>query len=171
MLALPPRLSPPDDVHRISAAMFTISYTCAVVTPVISGVAVGFDGNSGAGLHSDRFLRRFAHRACANHGNTAPLACYPARIEGLPFRWLPFDLRRMIALLVTAHFFHREWTINVNEASSYHHDITAEAFLSRLAERGIEYVFANAGTDFAPIIEALSRNAATQIPALHHRAA
>jgi acetolactate synthase I/II/III large subunit len=35
--------------------------------------------------------------------------------------------------------------------------MTAESFLSRLAERGIEYVFANAGTDFAPIIEALSR--------------
>jgi len=36
-------------------------------------------------------------------------------------------------------------------------DMGAEAFLSRMAERGIEYVFANAGTDFAPIIEALSR--------------
>jgi acetolactate synthase-1/2/3 large subunit len=36
--------------------------------------------------------------------------------------------------------------------------MTAESFLTRLAERGIEYVFANAGTDFAPIIEALSRN-------------
>ena len=29
---------------------------------------------------------------------------------------------------------------------------------ARLGERGIEYVFANAGTDFAPIIEAVSRN-------------
>jgi len=36
--------------------------------------------------------------------------------------------------------------------------IAAEAYLGRLAERGIEYVFANAGTDFAPIIEALTRN-------------
>ncbi len=35
--------------------------------------------------------------------------------------------------------------------------ITAESFLARLADRGIEYVLANAGTDFAPIIEALSR--------------
>ena len=35
--------------------------------------------------------------------------------------------------------------------------MTAEAFLARLAERGVDYVFANAGTDFAPIIEALSR--------------
>jgi len=38
------------------------------------------------------------------------------------------------------------------------HDMSAESFLARLAERGIEYVFANAGTDFAPIIEALSRH-------------
>jgi acetolactate synthase-1/2/3 large subunit len=39
--------------------------------------------------------------------------------------------------------------------------ITAESFLTRLADRGVEYVLANAGTDFAPIIEALSRNPAT----------
>jgi acetolactate synthase-1/2/3 large subunit len=39
--------------------------------------------------------------------------------------------------------------------------ITAESFLSRLADRGVEYVLANAGTDFAPIIEALSRNPGT----------
>jgi acetolactate synthase I/II/III large subunit len=31
----------------------------------------------------------------------------------------------------------------------------AEVFLASLVDRGIEYVFANAGTDFAPIIEAL----------------
>ena len=36
--------------------------------------------------------------------------------------------------------------------------IAAEAYLTRLAERGIDYVFANAGTDFAPIVEALSRS-------------
>ena len=29
-------------------------------------------------------------------------------------------------------------------------DISAQAYLARLAERGIDYVFANAGTDFAP---------------------
>src|SRR6202162_1197964 len=34
----------------------------------------------------------------------------------------------------------------------------AESFLPPLADRGVEYVLANAGTDFAPIIEALSRN-------------
>jgi CP family cyanate transporter-like MFS transporter len=38
MLALPPLLAPPGDVHRVSAAMFTISYSCAVVTPVFSGL-------------------------------------------------------------------------------------------------------------------------------------
>src|SRR3979411_2202840 len=37
--------------------------------------------------------------------------------------------------------------------------MTAEAYIRRLADRGIDYVFANAGTDFAPIIEAISRNA------------
>ncbi|MDO9411063.1 MAG: MFS transporter [Pseudolabrys sp.] len=36
-LALPPLLSPPDDVHRVTAAMFTISYSWAVFVPVISG--------------------------------------------------------------------------------------------------------------------------------------
>ena len=30
----------------------------------------------------------------------------------------------------------------------------AEAYLALLAERGIEYLFANAGTDFAPLVEA-----------------
>jgi CP family cyanate transporter-like MFS transporter len=38
LLALPPLLSPPDDVHRVTAAMFTISYSCAVIVPVISGL-------------------------------------------------------------------------------------------------------------------------------------
>jgi len=44
MLALPPLLAPPDDVHRVSAAMFTISYTCAVITPVFSGLAWDITG-------------------------------------------------------------------------------------------------------------------------------
>ena len=38
-------------------------------------------------------------------------------------------------------------------------EMTAEAYLTRLGERGIDYVFANAGTDFAPIVEGISRNA------------
>jgi CP family cyanate transporter-like MFS transporter len=37
VLALPPLLAPPDDVHRVTAAMFTISYSCAVIVPIISG--------------------------------------------------------------------------------------------------------------------------------------
>jgi CP family cyanate transporter-like MFS transporter len=44
MLALPPLLAPPGDVHRVSAAMFTISYSCAVVTPVLSGLAWDLTG-------------------------------------------------------------------------------------------------------------------------------
>jgi CP family cyanate transporter-like MFS transporter len=38
VLALPPLLAPPDDVHRVTAAMFTISYSWAVAVPVISGM-------------------------------------------------------------------------------------------------------------------------------------
>ena len=47
---------------------------------------------------------------------------------------------------------------NVNDTTKgASKDMSAEAYLSRLGERGIEYVFANAGTDFAPIVEALSK--------------
>jgi acetolactate synthase-1/2/3 large subunit len=35
---------------------------------------------------------------------------------------------------------------------------SAQTYFTRLAERGIDYVFANAGTDFAPLIEALADN-------------
>jgi acetolactate synthase-1/2/3 large subunit len=35
--------------------------------------------------------------------------------------------------------------------------MAAHGYIRRLAERGIDYVFANAGTDFAPIVEALSQ--------------
>jgi len=44
VLALPPLLSRPDDVHRVTAAMFTISYSCAVIVPVISGLAWDISG-------------------------------------------------------------------------------------------------------------------------------
>jgi CP family cyanate transporter-like MFS transporter len=44
MLALPPLLSPPDDVHRISAGMFTISYSCAVIVPIVSGLGWDLSG-------------------------------------------------------------------------------------------------------------------------------
>src|SRR5262245_58819230 len=37
----------------------------------------------------------------------------------------------------------------------------AEAYLALLAERGVEYLFANAGTDFTSIVEALAKAEAT----------
>ena len=47
LLALPPLLSPPDDVHRVTAAMFTISYGFAVIVPVISGLSWDLSGVAG----------------------------------------------------------------------------------------------------------------------------
>ncbi len=44
VLALPALLSRSDDVHRVTAAMFTISYSCAVIVPVISGLAWDLTG-------------------------------------------------------------------------------------------------------------------------------
>ncbi|MBO0739660.1 MAG: thiamine pyrophosphate-requiring protein, partial [Alphaproteobacteria bacterium] len=44
-------------------------------------------------------------------------------------------------------------------------DSVAEAYLTLLAERGIEYLFANAGTDFAPLVEALAKAARSGAPA------
>src|SRR5438874_10070721 len=41
----------------------------------------------------------------------------------------------------------------------------AEAYLALLSERGIEYLFANAGTDFAPIVEAYAKAAHSGLPA------
>src|ERR1044071_6533539 len=41
----------------------------------------------------------------------------------------------------------------------------AEAYLALLADRGIEYLFANAGTDFAPIVEAYAKAAHSGLPA------
>ncbi|OHX14989.1 MFS transporter [Chromobacterium sphagni] len=39
MLALPPQLAASDDVHRTTSAMLTIGYSCAVIIPVVSGLA------------------------------------------------------------------------------------------------------------------------------------
>jgi CP family cyanate transporter-like MFS transporter len=44
MLTLPALVGPPDDVHRITAGMFTISYSCAVVVPVLAGLAWDLTG-------------------------------------------------------------------------------------------------------------------------------
>jgi acetolactate synthase I/II/III large subunit len=42
--------------------------------------------------------------------------------------------------------------------------MAAEAYIARLGARGIDYVFANAGTDFAPIVEALSHTSGGKVP-------
>jgi CP family cyanate transporter-like MFS transporter len=52
MLLLPPLLSRPGDVHRLSAAMFTVSYSCAVVVPIVSGFAWDVTGLPGAAFLS-----------------------------------------------------------------------------------------------------------------------
>ena len=39
----------------------------------------------------------------------------------------------------------------------------ADAYLAILADRGVDYLFANAGTDFAPLIEALADPASGQV--------
>jgi acetolactate synthase I/II/III large subunit len=48
--------------------------------------------------------------------------------------------------------------------SKTHNGMAAEAYIARLGARGIEYVFANAGTDFAPIVEALSQAKSAKAP-------
>src|SRR5216683_1112167 len=44
ILALPPLLSRQEDVPRTAAGMFTISYSCAVIVPIVSGVAWDLTG-------------------------------------------------------------------------------------------------------------------------------
>ena len=41
----------------------------------------------------------------------------------------------------------------------------AEAYLALLADRGVDYFFANAGTDFTPLIEAFAKASALGLPA------
>jgi acetolactate synthase-1/2/3 large subunit len=53
----------------------------------------------------------------------------------------------------------------VSEPGKGHAESCAEAFLRLLAARGIPYVFGNAGTDFAPLIEAFARLARRGGPA------
>jgi acetolactate synthase I/II/III large subunit len=43
-------------------------------------------------------------------------------------------------------------------------DSVAEAYLTLLRERGVELLFANAGTDFAPLVEAFAKAARTGAP-------
>jgi MFS transporter, CP family, cyanate transporter len=44
VLALPPLLNPAQDVPRMAAGMFTISYSCAVIVPILSGLAWDLTG-------------------------------------------------------------------------------------------------------------------------------
>jgi CP family cyanate transporter-like MFS transporter len=44
VLALPPLLSRREDVPRMAAGIFTISYTCAVIVPIASGIAWDLTG-------------------------------------------------------------------------------------------------------------------------------
>jgi acetolactate synthase-1/2/3 large subunit len=53
--------------------------------------------------------------------------------------------------------------VTVTETKTHTH-MSAQAYIARLGERGIEYVFANAGTDFAPIVEALSQAKGPKAP-------
>jgi len=48
ILALPPMLSAPGDVHRMAAGMFTISYSTAVLVPAASGLLWDLTGVPGA---------------------------------------------------------------------------------------------------------------------------
>ena len=59
-----------------------------------------------------------------------------------------------------------EATVNDSktESAMTSNTMSAHAYIARLAERGIDYVFANAGTDFAPIVEALSQSTAARAP-------
>lgn len=44
LMALPPVLSAPGDAHRTAAAMFTISYSCALIVPIIAGAVWDLTG-------------------------------------------------------------------------------------------------------------------------------
>lgn len=48
MLALPSLLAAPEDVHRVSAAMFTISYPMAVALPILAGLLWDWSGIAAA---------------------------------------------------------------------------------------------------------------------------
>src|SRR5262245_25166544 len=54
--------------------------------------------------------------------------------------------------------------VNVTDPQTQTATMAAQAYIARLGERGIDYVFANAGTDFAPIVEALAHASAAKAP-------
>jgi hypothetical protein len=57
---------------------------------------------------------------------------------------------------VTLHHLHPSETDDIVTDGNIQSTMAAQAYIARLGERGIDYVFANAGTDFAPIVEALA---------------
>jgi MFS transporter, CP family, cyanate transporter len=73
-LALPALLGAPEDVHRLSAAMFTVSFPCAVLLPVLGGYVWDMTGIPALAL--------------------APIALGGAAIIGLG---VPVDTRRAAA--------------------------------------------------------------------------
>ena len=67
VLALPPLISPPEDVHRVSAGMFTISYSCAVIVPIISGAFWDLSGWTLAPFIPIVACMLVADRPCTHH--------------------------------------------------------------------------------------------------------
>jgi acetolactate synthase-1/2/3 large subunit len=46
---------------------------------------------------------------------------------------------------------------------------TAEAYLGLLAARGVDYLFGNGGTDFAPIVQAYIKRAEHELPVFNRK--
>ena len=67
ILALPPLISPPEDVHRVASGMFTISYSCAVIVPIISGVLWDLTGWTLAPFIPIGVCTLVADRPCTDH--------------------------------------------------------------------------------------------------------
>jgi len=74
-LTLPPLLSAPDEVARVSAAMFTFSYASALVVSVLSGAAWDLTGEA-----------RFAFLPVALSGLPAILLVPTMRFERAAYR-------------------------------------------------------------------------------------
>ena len=123
--------------------MFTISYSCAVIVPVVSGLVWDATGVPAMAFVPIALGRPPHHRLRPDAPPPQPRA-----VRGCD-RWA--NLRR-------PHDRQPQGNLKETPVTDTASRITAESFLTRLAERGIDYVMANAGTDFAPIIEALSRN-------------
>jgi len=47
-LAIPPLISAPNDIHRLTAAMFTVMYTCGFLGPLVGGALWDLSGKPGA---------------------------------------------------------------------------------------------------------------------------